>query len=173
MSSKCGFIFITFIMFPHEMTEEVHEADDSSVTQHCQNLGRITSACKSDRTCGTNSFSPPEFQDTMPSGGITKYHAYKLHMSQFVAHLGVQVRHATTATRIIRLRVTTSSEDFQSHENAACTTRLQRTIDVLLHTAIPLVRLNVRVSNRLTHSWYTVYKTYENPEWGLSGVTIN
>jgi len=33
MSPKCGFIFITFIMFPCEMTE-VHQADDSSMTRH-------------------------------------------------------------------------------------------------------------------------------------------
>jgi hypothetical protein len=57
MPPKCGFIFITFVLFPHEMTEEVHQADDSSMTEHCQDLSRNASALKSDRTWSANSLT--------------------------------------------------------------------------------------------------------------------
>ena len=73
------------------------------------------------------------------------------YMSQFIAQLGVQVRHATTDIGIIRLWMTVSSEASRA-PNAVHTARL-------LHTAIPLGHLNT--SNRLIHSWYTVYKIYE------------
>jgi len=42
-------------LFPHEMTEEVHQADDSSMIQDRQDLSRITNAWKSDRTRSANS----------------------------------------------------------------------------------------------------------------------